>query len=323
MVKDSHFGGDFSLNVALELADATLQWNDKEYPIHTQIVSQRSPVLASLISIAKQSQTSQSGYTDTHRYYHITIPATSPPFVLQTSLQAPFLRLLYSGPGTNIDSHLEDWNVKTAAELVKLAQFFCSPAIVKTLETHLCLLTIRTLSRCPAVTHDEQLVCIWEIATEHRLTRLTSILFPWVISRLNRGPLGDTCCAVWSESKARLDRLQNSMSVELKSIAIEQQWWSVALPSRCATCQCRSGDLSLVIHPSYGPSSGCFYPPPHQHPPHHHQYHQYQPSRPHTLTSTPARLPDAYMSVASHMAHIMAESGWGMTPSSTGSLYLM
>lgn len=209
-----------------------------------------------------------------------------PSFVATSQRRVQFLRHLYWGDAVAIDS------VEEAGDIIKLADFFVAAAVVRRVEGWLCGKALFLLSLGDKDSVD-QLCTAFELATQHRLTLLTSMLLPWAMQRLNNGPLADPAWAVWNDSAQRLSRLQAAMDPDLKAFCMEVQWWSCGMPQRCDQCGCRSGDLAICLNPpAMRPASGSAPPP-----------------------RARSRLPDYYLAASAHLAHLLSERQWGCTSS--------
>lgn len=292
-----------------DLADCVLSWNGAEYTCHTHILSLRSNLLAHLISIERSTEGASQG----SELLRIALPDVDlPSFVRGATPEtaSAFLRHLYG-----VDDAPSAASFEEAAALAALADFFGCPALVRTLEAWLAHAAAEHLQR-PTLTSVDELCAMFELAMERQLTRLAALLLPWVLQRLNRGPLADGSCPVWKEVQARLTRLAAAMPPTVRALSLDMQWWACAIPQRCATCGCRNGDMAMIIHPSYLASLGsvsyaaaavgvpALAPPP----------------LPNCVAVS--RLPESYLSVCAHMAHVLVEGHWGLTPptSAAGSL---
>ena len=286
---DTHFRG-LDETIA-ELADCILVWGDSRFLCHTQILAANSAIFSHLVSIALNARA-----PDCKEVLRLDIASSAPEFVRASRRQAAFLQHLYSDPNVCIEDFAE------AREILKLADFFQALGVLKSMESWVCAQALNHLQR-PSIDSVDELCGMFEIAMELRLTRLAALLLPWALQRLNRGPLADASCPIWKDVQARLDRMQNAMGSQIKAIALEMQWWSCGMPQRCATCQCRSGDLALVIHPSYLASLGSV------------PYNTARNNSPSAFSTF--RLPESYLSVSAHMAHVLADEAWGTTPSTS------
>ena len=284
-----------------DLSDCILIWGKNHFLCHSQILATRSATFAHLISIALNNRDVITS-SDEKQKLTIAVPSTCPDFVKNTPHKECFLRHLYSLDPFQIADLAE------AFELIRLADFFGAAVLNVDIEAVLCNLTIGYLQR-PQEHSVDDLCTIFEFAVSNvRLTRLTALLLPWVLQRLNKGRLGEFGDpSSWEAVQLRLTRFRNAMDPEIKVIAMDQQWWSCSLPSRCPVCHCRSGDLALVIHPSYiehlqmSIAQLGFT-----------QYLSYAESS-YDSTGAP-RLPETYVAVAAHMAHVLKDRNWGSTP---------
>lgn len=285
---DSHF---LTMDHAMvELADCILVWGGSRFLCHSQIIAANSTIFAHLVSIALNARVPYS-----RELLRIEIASSAPDFVRDSKRQEAFLQHIYSVADVVIV------DIDEARELMKLADFFQAPRILKTVESWVCSQAMHQLQR-PNLDSVDVLCTMFELAMEQRLTRLASLLLPWALQRLNRGPLADASCPIWKDVQARLDRMQRAMGTEIKALALEMQWWSCGMPQRCEFCQCRSGDLALVIHPSYLASLGSV---------------PYVSSRSGSTCSSRIKLPESYLSVSAHMAHVLSDGAWGTTPSTS------
>jgi hypothetical protein len=279
------------------LADLVLFWNSEAFICHTQILASRSSVLSNLISIALNSES----YDESSGLLKIQIGISAPTFVQETKRQATFLKHLYSFEQSKISGFEE------AAELITLADYFGCTTAMRKIELFCCNTCINHL-QCPRTSSLNELCDYFSLSMTHRLTRLAALLLPWTLSKLNRGPLADSSTPVWKDIQARLDVLRNAMGPDIRSIALDIQWWSCGMPQRCETCECRSRDMALILHPSYIQGLG---------------------NVPYTRTIISGtnfntvstciinKLPESYLSVSAHIAHSLAESKWGMTPATS------
>jgi hypothetical protein len=285
--------------VMAELADLVLHWglSGETFVCHTQILAARSSILANLISIALNSEAyGQDGLLE----IQIDMPS-APKCVQETKRQAIFLKHLYAFEEVKIDS------LNEAAELIELADWFGSPTVLKHAELWCCNQGINHL-QCPNNNSMDELCKMFELSMSFRLTRLAALLLPWTLSKLNRGPLADSSTPIWKDVQVRLNTLQCAMGSDIKAIALDLQWWSCGMPQRCQTCECRSGDFALTLHPSYIASLS---------------------STPYSRTITSGingntgascvvnRLPESYLSVSAHVAHSLADYKWGCTPATS------
>ena len=275
-------------------ADAVLQWGPPPaFLVHTQILASRSKTLETLISIGLPEGRPAAAVP---ALINLNCAGT-PDFVIASTRRTQFLRHLYWGDEVELES-LED-----AAEICQLADFFGAPAIVRRVEGWLCARALHLLALANNKDSSDQLCAAFEVGTSRRLTKLTSLLLPWALLHLNRGPLAAPCWAVWSDAAARLRQLQGAMDSELKAVCLDAQWWSCGMPQCCAVCGCRSGDLALTTQlPSLcraggggGGGGG---------------------SAAHCPASSPSgrpKIPDQYLATAVHLSHMLTEAQWGCT----------
>ncbi|KAL4855063.1 hypothetical protein ACK3TF_004290 [Chlorella vulgaris] len=200
--------------------------------------------------------------------------------------------------------------VEQVVQILKLADWFGAHELRDRCDSRLCQLLYGLSNRQQiSDSREEAAACALEAGIQHCLTKTVGWLLPWALQQLSRGDkecpgaaaaeqlsgelhTGQQASSWFLDRAARRRRRLHAALLSddhLKVVLMEQQWWSQGddFEAACSECGCSPSDL----RPAYDCTGEAW------------------------LWS---RDGSSYRAAAAHLAHLLHERCWGLTPAGNG-----